>query len=430
MNPEFLRYWPLDPAVTYLNHGSLGACPWPVLNAQSEWRARMEAEPVRFIDTELEVHLDRARATLGEFLNANPDDLVFVPNATTGVNTVLRSLDFAAGDEILTTDHEYNACLNTARFVAAKAGAKTVVARVPLPIHAPAEVVDAILARASARTKLALVSHVTSPTGLVFPIAEIVRRLNEMGIDTLVDGAHSPGMVPLDLDSLDAAYYTGNAHKWLCTPKGSAFLHVRRDRQDLIHPLVISHGTNSPRRDRSLYRLEFDWGGTGDPTPYLSIPAALEFMSGLLPGGWSELEEKNRALALEGRRRLLHALGTDQPLAPDEMIGSIAAVELPAHAAPIAPEPAAGAEADETYPLDPLHDALLRDHAIEVPVFPWPHTPAEKGTPAPGHRLLRISAQIYNSMEDYDQLAAALASMICPRRWRTVPSLTDDSSPT
>jgi isopenicillin-N epimerase len=412
MNPEFLRYWPLDPDVTYLNHGALGACPWPVLNAQSEWRARMEAEPVRFMDTELEGHLDRARAALGEFLGANPDDLVFVPNATTGVNTVLRSLDFAAGDEILATDHEYNACLNAARFVSARAGARTVVANVPLPVDSPADIVEAILARATPRTRLALVSHVTSPTGLVFPIAEIVRRLSELGIDTLVDGAHTPGMVPLDLDTLGAAYYTGNAHKWLCTPKGSAFLHVRRDRQPRIRPLVLSHGANSPRRDRSLFRLDFDWGGTGDPTPYLSIPAALEFMSGLLPGKWSGLQAANRALALEGRRRLLEVLGTDQPLAPDEMIGSIAAVELPAHAAPLAPERAPGVDDDATYALDPLHDALLRDHSIEVPTYPWPHTPAERAASASRHRLLRISAQIYNSVEDYNRLAAALASMI------------------
>ena len=169
------------------------------------------------------------------------------------------------------------------RFAAGRAGANVVVANVALPISDPSDVTAAILACAGPRTRLAVISHVTSPTGLVFPIHDIVDTLNNRGVDTLVDGAHAPGMVQLDLRALNAAYYTGNAHKWLCTPKGSAFLHVRRDRQEMIRPLVISHGTNSPRSDRSHFRLEFDWGGTGDPTPYLSIPRALEFLSGLLP---------------------------------------------------------------------------------------------------------------------------------------------------
>ncbi len=308
MNADYLRYWPLDPNITYLNHGAFGSCPWPVLQDQSEWRARMERNPIKFLDTELESHLDRARAALAALVNANPDDIAFVPNATTGVNTVVRSLDFGPGDEILTTDHEYNACLNAARYAAARSGAKVVVANVAMPIADPSDVTAAILARASERTKLALISHVTSPTGLVFPVEDIVAGLNARGIDTLVDGAHAPGMVALDVRGLNAAYYTGNAHKWLCTPKGSAFLHVRADRQGAIRPLAISHGTNSPRSDRSQFRLEFDWGGTGDPTPYLAIPRALEFMSGLLPGGWSEIQAANRSLVISARQSCLPRL--------------------------------------------------------------------------------------------------------------------------
>ena len=291
MNHDLLRYWPLDPDVTYLNHGSFGACPWPVLRVQDEWRARLEREPVQFMDTELEGQLDRARARLAEFLNADPDGLAFVANATTGVNTVLRSLEFAAGDEILTTDHEYNACLNTIRYVADRSGAAAVVANIPFPLESAQQVVDAIVERVTERTKLAVISHITSPTGLVFPAAQIVAALAQRGVDTLVDGAHTPGMLALDIGAINAAYYTGNAHKWLCTPKGAAFLHVRADRQERIRPLVISHGANSPRGDRSLYRLEADWGGTADPTAFLTIPAALDFMAGLLPGGWAELQD-------------------------------------------------------------------------------------------------------------------------------------------
>jgi len=407
MSSDLLRYWPLNPNVTYLNHGSFGACPWPVLRAQSELRARLEREPVQFMDFELEGLLDTSRAALAAFVGAQPDDLAFVPNASTGVNTVLRSLELQPGDEILTTDHEYNACLNAIRFVCERSGAKPVVASVPLPLASPAEVVEAILARATERTRLALVSHITSPTAIVFPVDRIVARLAERGIDTFVDGAHAPGMVPLDLDALGAAYYTGNAHKWLCAPKGSGFLHVRRDRQPALRPLVISHGANSPRTDRSFFRLEHDWTGTGDPTPYLSIPVALEFMAGLLAGGWPEIFARNRDLALDGRRRLEAHLQNPQPLAPDDMIGSMAAIEISAAATPVASSRAPDADDSRTRPPDPLRDALLTERSIEVPVYTWPHLPADDARP---RRVVRISAQVYNSVDDYERLADALTT--------------------
>jgi isopenicillin-N epimerase len=403
VNPDFARYWPLDPDVTYLNHGSLGACPWPVLRAQDEWRTRLEREPVQFMDYEMEAHLDVARERLGEFLGAHGEDLAFVPNATAGINTVLRSLTFAPGDEILSDDHEYNACLNAIRFVADRADAKLVVAKVPLAPASPAEVVEAILDRVTPRTRLAVVSHVTSPTALVFPVAEIVAGLAERGIDTLVDGAHAPGMLLLDIDALDAAYYTGNCHKWLCAPKGSGFLHVRSDRQELIHPLSTSHGANSPRRDRSRFRLEFDWTGTADPTPFLAVPAALDFMAGLVPGGWPEVMRRNHELALVGMARLRDSIGA-KPLGGEAMLGSMATVELLRGIDPGPPDRTSEDDESTTRPLDPLRSALFRDHRIEVPVFPWPHTPAE-GSP---RRLLRVSAQLYNNAEDYDQLSAAL----------------------
>jgi isopenicillin-N epimerase len=295
------------------------------------------------------------------------------------------------------------------RFVAANAGARAVVVAIPMPISRAGDVTEAILARVTARTRLAVISHVTSPTGLVFPVNEIVAALNQRGIDTLVDGAHVPGMLPLELNALGAAYYTGNAHKWLCTPKGSAFLHVRRDRQDTIRPLVISHGTNSPRDDRSRYRLEFDWAGTGDPTPYLCIPAALEFMADLLPGGWPELQAVNRGRVLNARAKLLAAVGNPAPIAPDDMIASLAAVDLPPSTTPALHELASGKDYDATYPVDPLHDELFEQDHIEVPVYPWPHTRADE---APKRRLLRVSAQIYNDDGDYDRLIEALSARV------------------
>ena len=385
----FRSHWGLDPAVTFLNHGSFGACPRPVLAAQDRWRARLEAEPVRFVVRELEPALDHTRAVIGDFLGADPDDLAFVPNATTGVNTVIASLEFRPGDEVITTDHVYNACANVLRVAAARTGARVVVATVPFPITDPDDVVRAIVACVTPRTRLALIDHITSPTALVFPIAKIVRALAALGIDTLVDGAHGPGMVPIDLRALGAAYYTGNFHKWVCAPKGAAFLWVRRDRQLRIRPLVISHGTNSPRSDRSRFRLEVDWGGTDDPTPFLCVPDALQFLGGLLPGGLPALMERNRAAACAERARLAARLGSVLPC-PDEMVGSIAAIPLPA-----APQ-----DEDESSPYTTrLQTALVERHSVQVPIILWPVRP---------RRFVRISAPIYNTPAEYDRLADAL----------------------
>jgi len=407
--PERLaRYWPLDDNITFLNHGSFGACPWPVLHSQSEWRARMERDPVVFLNTELEAHLDHARARLGEFLGADADDLAFVPNATTGVNTVLRSLDLQAGDEILSTDHDYNACLNAIRTVTERAGARAVVARIPFPVESDDAIVDTVVSAAGPRTRLAVISHVTSPTALILPIQRIVTELASRGIDTLVDGAHT-GMVPVDLSKLGAAYYTGNAHKWMCSPKGAGFLHVRRDRQEGVHPLLVSHGANSPRTDRSRFRLEFDWTGTADPTPHLAIPAALDFFANLLPGGLAQAMVINREKLLVGRRKLLAALPQPEP-APEHMIGTMASIELSPNLPPAILDGPAGAPAGSTWPLDPLHHHLLRVHAIEVPVYAWPHTAAD----SPRRRLLRISAHLYNHPAQYDRLVSVLAGLLAP----------------
>lgn len=385
--------WPLDPAITFLNHGSFGSCPLAVLEHQTELRRRLEREPITFLVRDLEPLLDEARAALAVFVGAAADDLVLIPNATSGVNAVMRSLDFKPGDELLVTDHEYNACRNVADFVAERTGAKVVAARVPFPLKSADEVVAAVLAAVTPRTKLLLIDHVTSQTGMILPVAEIVRRLAKQGIDTLIDGAHGPGMIPLDLKALGAAYYTGNCHKWICAPKGAAFLHVRRDRQSSIRPLVISHGANSPRTDRSRFQIEFGWMGTADPTAGLSIPKALEYLASLVPGGWPAIMKRNRELALAGREVLCQTLGIEKPC-PDEMIGSLASVPIPD--APF------GAPSKSPLYLDPWQDELMARHRIEVPVIPWP---------APPKRLLRISAQLYNSLPQYELLAKALQQL-------------------
>ncbi len=238
-SPQAAR-WGLDPSIDFLNHGSFGACPRDVLEFQAALRDRMEAEPVQFLGL-----LAGSREALAAFIGASPDDLAFVTNATTGVNTVLQSLRFGRGDELLTTDHEYNAILNAARAVAARDGAQVVVAHVPFPIGDPADVIAAVLGAVTDRTRLALISHVTSPTALIFPAAELIKELTARGIDTLLDAAHSPGMLPVDLNAIGAAYATGNAHKWICGPQGPARSHpaarrIARGQRNAGGPVALS----------------------------------------------------------------------------------------------------------------------------------------------------------------------------------------------
>jgi len=402
-------HWSLDPDVVFLNHGSFGACPTPVLEAQRAWRDRLESEPVRFMVDELEPALDMARARVAAFLRADPDDLAFVHNATSGVNTVLRSLRIAPGDEVLGADHEYNACLNAARYVAERDGARLVVAALPFPVAGPEEVVERVLAAVTPRTRLALLSHVTSPTAVVLPVAELARELAARGVEVLVDGAHAPGMLPVDLRALETsgvAYWTGNLHKWTCAPKGAAILWVRRDRQAAIRPLTISHGANDPRRHRSRFRLEFDWMGTDDPTAWLAAPAAIDFVGGLMPGGWPEVMARNHALALAGRDTVCRRLGVAPPV-PDGMLGSMAAVLLPEDAG------AAASTALSPLDVDPIQLALRERFRIQVPVLPWP-TPWTPGFSADmaRRRLVRLSAQLYNDPAEYDVLAEGLAEVL------------------
>lgn len=391
-NTDWRQYWHLDSSVTFLNHGAFGACPIPVLEAQQRWRQQLESQPLRFFMREGSALLDGARAKLAAFVNADPEDLAFIPNATTGVNAVLRSLAFAPGDELLTINHGYNACRNALQFVAERHQAKVVVAEIPFPLTSPEEVVTAVMQCVSPRTKLALLDRVTSPTALVLPIAELVRQLSERGIETLIDGAHALGMLPLNLQTLGATYYAGNCHKWLCAPKGSGFLYVRRDRQPQIRPLTISHGATVQRTDRSRFHLEFDWVGTDDPTPYLCIPQAIEFMGSLLPGGWTQLMAQNHQMAIAVRQLLCETLEVSPPC-PDGMLGSMAAVSLP---------DLPRSHNTSGIDIDPLQDTLFHRFNIEVPVTVLPPN---------SQRFLRISAQIYNTIEDYKFLISALEEL-------------------
>jgi isopenicillin-N epimerase len=375
----FSAHWGLDPSVTYLNHGSFGACPSEVLAAQAALRLEMERELVDFLSVSLPARLNATRNELAAFLGAEPADLAFVTNATAGVNAVLRSLSFEPRDELLVTSHTYNACRKTIDYVASQSKARIVVANLPFPCRGDDAIIAAVLDHVSSRTRLALIDHVTSPTAMVLPLARLVSELRTRGVDTLVDGAHAPGMVPVALSALGAAYYTGNAHKWMCAPKGAGFLHVRRDRQAPLHPNVISHGYATG------FQAEFDWTGTFDPTAWLCIAESLRFMGKLLPGGWPELMARNHALVIRARTLLLETLGVEAPC-PESMIGSMASIPMPK---PAAGSIAAGLDSDG------LHD-WFRKRGVEI----WFHP-----NPLP---LMRISAQLYNTIEDFERLAALL----------------------
>jgi len=395
--------WALDPGVIYLNHGSFGSCPRPVLRAQQMWRDRMEADPIDFFVRQLEGHLDAARAEVAAFVGSAPEHLAFVSNATTAVSSVLRSLRFKPGDELLANDQEYPSAVYALRDVANRAGATLVMASVPFPIREPGQVIDAVLAGVTTRTRLAVISHVTSGTALIFPIEALVQELARRGVATLVDGAHAPGMLPLALDELGAAYYTGNGHKWLSGPRGSAFLHVRPDLQAEIRSLVVSHGTESPREDRSRFWLEFDWQGSHDPSPFLALPEAIRFLGSLLPGGWPELMAANRALALAGRDLLCDRLGVEAP-APDEMLGSMATVPLQPLGSP--PLRLSGAE---------ISELLYERYRIEIPLGEWPNPTAREVADDSPRCYARISAQRYNDLSQYEKLADALTDIISER---------------
>jgi len=374
----------------FLNHGSFGACPSAILALQANLRRQMEAEPVQFLWRRYDERLEAARAVVARFVQAEPRDLVFVTNATSGVNAVLRSIQFEAQDEILTTDHDYNACRNVLEETARRTGARLVTAHVPFPFRESGQIVEAILAAVTKRTRLAFIDHVTSTTGIVFPVAHIVRELEQRGIDTLVDGAHAAGMLDLNLAQLAPAYYVANLHKWVCTPKGCAFLWARQDKQLQLQPAVISHGNNTPRPGFTPYQDRFDWAGTFDPTAWFCAGLTIEWMERLLPGGWSAIRNANHLLALRARTLLCQKLKIDPPC-PANCIGSMATLPLPKTFQGRA----------KTDKIDPDQAWLYDKLGIEVPFFRWGE---------PEIRYFRISAHLYNSFAEYEYLADVLAS--------------------
>jgi isopenicillin-N epimerase len=391
MNTRPDGLWSLSEHTHHLNHGSFGAVPVPVQARQSHWRRRWEANPTRFVHEDLAPALSTARDALAGFVGAERSGIGFVRNASQGVAAVARSIAgrLQPGDEIVITNHDYNAVRQTLGYVAASRGATLRVVEVPFPIESAGDVSERVLAAVGDRTRLVVIDHITSPTGLVFPVAEIVAALEPV-VPVLVDGAHAPGQLPLDLRALGASWYTGNLHKWLCAPKGSAFLHTRADRVEETVPTVISHAWNGPIPPGSSRYVElFDWVGTDDFTPWLVIPDVIEVMGGLVDGGWPDLMRRNHDLAVAARSVICERLGIEAP-APEEMIGSMAAVPL-----------GDDTGADPGGQLAPLNRALL-DEGFETVVSIWPSWP---------HRVLRVSAQHYNHLEEYRLLAEKISEL-------------------
>ena len=369
--------WALDPDFLTVNHGSFGATPKVVLTAQNEWRRKLEAQPSRFMRAVLPDALRAAAAQLAKFVGAQAKDIAFVENATTGCNAVLRSLRLAPGDEVVVLSHGYGAVRNTVRYLTERAGARMIDAEVPFPRPLPDAIVANLAAVLTKRTRLAVLDHITSSSALVVPLARMVEACHAAGVPVLVDGAHGPGQVTLDLTALNADWYTGNCHKWLCAPKGSAFLHARPDRQQDLHPVTISHGYDKG------FLEEFDWTGTWDPSAYLAVTDAIAFHERL---GGAALRARNAALAAEGATLIAGRLGTETG-AGNELSGSMGLVRLPL---------AGAATADRAQALR----RRMLEAGTDVPL----HVQA-------GAVWLRLSAAAYNERDDYVKLAAIAAKV-------------------
>ena len=379
LKSEFL----LDPNVVFLNHGSFGACPKRVFDDYQRWQLELERQPVEFLGRRITTLLAEARAKLAEYVGAATDEVVYFPNPTTAINMVARSLNLKPGDEILTTEHEYGAMDRTWRFVCNKTGARYVHRPIRLPVTSHEEFVEAFWAGTTERTRAIFISHITSPTALIFPVQEICRRAREAGLLSVVDGAHAPGQIPLNLADLGADLYTGACHKWLCGPKGSAFLYARREVQAWLEPLVVSWGWESETPSGSQFVDHHEWQGTRDVAAFLATPAAIQFQA---EHDWGAVRAECHGLASETRRRINDLTGL-APICPDsrDWFSQMAAIRLP--------------------PVDvnALKERLYSDYRVEVPLFKWNDQP-----------FMRVSFQGYNSRTDADALVDALKHLMQP----------------
>lgn len=389
---ELAKHFVIDPDLAYLNHGSFGACPRAVLDAQSAHRDRAERQLMHFYLDDAWGLLDRSRSALAPIVGCDPADLVFVHNATTGVASVLKNLCLTPGDEVLTTTVEYTACANNLRDACKRSGATLVEARVPWPIQDEDQLFEAVMSEVTDNTTLCMLSLVTSASAVRFPVERLIPALKDRGIETLLDAAHGPGCVEMDIDAWGAAYTTGNAHKWLFAPKGAAFLHVRKDLQANFRPLVLSNDARrlqdaAAKTNRSPFNHQFDYAGTDDVSMYLTIADCAQWIDTTYPGGVSALIEDNAALNLDARVLLCESLGVLPPV-PGDLLGPMTTLPVP--------------QGRVTMSARELQDALVHEHRVVVPVWDAPD----------GSLAFRVSAQVYNTLDQYERLAAAIRTVL------------------
>jgi isopenicillin-N epimerase len=378
------RLFMLDPDVVYLNHGSFGACPRPVFKAYQAWQRRLENQPIQFFHHDLPGLEQEAHRALGAYLHADPDDLAFITNATYGVNIISRSLALGPGDEILTTDQEYGACDNAWNFACRKTGASYVHHPVQLPAHSMDEVADEIWQGVTPSTRVIFLSHITSGTALRLPIEEICRRARQSGILTLIDGAHAPGQIPLDLEATGADFYSGNCHKWMLCPKGAGFLFARRDVQHLVEPLVVSRAFEPEKAGTDSHPMvdNFYWTGTRDPAAFLSIPAAIAFME---KNQWDKVRQQCHALLRQAITRICDLTG----LAPLYPLDSSFYAQMAL--APLTP----------VTDVATFRNRLYEEHHIVMPINQWQE-----------QLFARISVQGYTTQDDIDKLLRSLGTLL------------------
>ena len=382
------EHYLLDPKVIFLNHGSFGATPYPVINAYQAWQIRLERQPVQFLAREIWDELKKARQVLGNYLHADADDLVYIPNATFGVNIIARSLQLEPGDEILTTDHEYGACENVWKFVGQKSGTTIVKQPVALPIASPAEIAEHFWQAVSPKTRVIFISHITSPTAVRMPVAIICQKAREAGILTVIDGAHAPGQIPLDLTAMEPDFYLGNCHKWMQSSKGAGFLFTRRELQPLLDPLVVSWGwgENASFTSGSKYLDNFEWSGTHDPSAYLSVPAAIQFQR---EHNWPAIQQQCHQILGEGLKRIDQLTGLESVYSDRAApFMQMAVVRLP-----------------RVREISAFQRELLQKYRIEVPCIEWN-----------GQHFIRISVQGYNTKAELAALVTAVDALLPQHR--------------
>jgi isopenicillin-N epimerase len=379
--PELADQFLLRRDIAFLNHGSFGACPRPVFEVYHAWQRQLEAEPVEFLGRSLAALLAEARGTLAHFVGTTADNLTFIPNVTYGMNILARSLHLQPGDEVLSTDHAYGAVDRIWRFNCQKQRARYINQPIPVPVRAASEVIDQLWAGVTPQTRVISISHITSPTALILPVAEVCRRARAAGILTVIDGAHAAGQIDLNLEALGADFYMANCHKWLCAPKGSAFLFARPECQSLLEPLIVSWGWQSDNPGPSRFIDYFQWLGTDDPAAYLSVPAAIDFQT---RHNWPQVRTACHELARQARTQIQHLSGLPH-LCPDSEAWwqQMFTVPLP--------------------PSDPqlLGRRLWEEFGVEVPVLEWHE-----------QSYIRVSIQAYNHPRDVDRLLTALRQVL------------------